>query len=177
MMKFLRLPFLFLALISLLAGLATGLNRMGWDLNIVRTSLHHGAIMVGGFLGTLISLEKIIPLKNRSLYLIPVLSGMSVIFFFCGMPRLSFSLLLLASAALTCVFIYYWLVKASMKIPVNNIEIYPQSRATAINFWSLLFLMAIPTISYFISHTDVATRAMPLTRCPPAWNDKSTPVT
>ena len=109
MTNFLRLPFLLLAMISLLTGLATGLNRMGWDLNIVRTSLHHGAIMVGGFLGTLISLEKIIPLKNRSLYLIPVLSGMSVVFFFCAMPRMSFILLLLASAALTGVFIFYWL--------------------------------------------------------------------
>ena len=109
MTNFFRLPFLILAIISLLTGLATGLNRMGWDLNVVNTSLHHGAIMVGGFLGTLISLEKVIPLKNRSLYLIPMLSGMSVIFFFCGMPQISFIFLMLASAALTGVFLYYWL--------------------------------------------------------------------
>lgn len=109
-----RLPFLLLAIVSLITGLATGLNRMGWDLNIVHTSLHHGAIMVGGFLGTLISLEKIIPLKRKFLYLIPVLSGASILFFFGHMPLISFVLLILASAGLAGVFLHYCLTEKNL---------------------------------------------------------------
>ncbi len=82
---------------------------MGWDLNILTISLHHGAIMVGGFLGTLISLEKVIPLKKKVLLAIPASSGASVILFFAGIPTASFLLLILASAALSGVFLYYFL--------------------------------------------------------------------
>lgn len=58
-MKFLRLPFLLLALISLLAGLATGLNRMAYDA-IVHTFFlgfafsmifAHGPVILPGVLG------------------------------------------------------------------------------------------------------------------------------
>ncbi len=91
----------------LLVGFATGLSRMGWDLNILATSLHHGAIMVGGFLGTLISLEKVIPLRRKILLAIPAMSGASVILFLLGIPTASFVLLVLASASLSGVFLYY----------------------------------------------------------------------
>ncbi len=92
---------------GLLAGLATGLSRMGWDVGILSASLHHGSVMVGGFLGTLIALEKVIPLKRKMLYLIPVCSGASVFVFFVGDPIYAFALLLLAALALSSVFLYY----------------------------------------------------------------------
>jgi hypothetical protein len=103
----LRAPILLLAILSLLTGLGTGLSRMGWNLGILETSLHHGAIMVGGFLGTLISLEKVIPLKRKELFTVPVLSGVSVVFFYAGLPVYSFFLLVLASLCLAGVFLYY----------------------------------------------------------------------
>ncbi len=87
--------------------MATGLSRMGWDLGILPLSLHHGAIMVGGFLGTLISLEKVIPLKHKFPVLIPLLSGMSVLAFFLDQPEISLALLVTASAGLSAVFLYY----------------------------------------------------------------------
>ena len=102
-----RLPFVLLAFSSLLIGLWSGLNRMGWDLNLARVSMHHGAIMVGGFLGTLISLEKVIPLKKKFLFLIPVMSGSSVVLFFAGWPQLSCTLLVAAACGLSAVFVYY----------------------------------------------------------------------
>jgi len=89
--------------------MATGLSRMGWDLNILKASLHHGAIMVGGFLGTLIALEKVIPLKKKLLFIIPALGGASVLFFFVGQPVTSFFLVLTASLLLVGVFFYYML--------------------------------------------------------------------
>ena len=102
-----RLPFVFLAFICLLTGLWTGLSRIGWDIFILLATAHHGAIMVGGFLGTLISLEKIIPLKKKLLFIIPVLSAFSVLFFILSQPSISTVLLILASAGLILVFLYY----------------------------------------------------------------------
>ena len=81
MINRIRLPFLFLAAASLIFGLWTGLNRIGWNLHMSGASMHHGAIMVGGFLGTLISLEKIIPLKRKFLFAVPTMSGASLLSF------------------------------------------------------------------------------------------------
>lgn len=108
MIKKERLPIVFFAMFCLLSGIWSGLNRIGWSLPVSLISAHHGAIMVGGFLGTLISLEKIIPLKKKSLYLIPVLNALSVVFFFSGQPKVSIYILAVSSIALVVVFLYYF---------------------------------------------------------------------
>jgi hypothetical protein len=97
-----------LAVLNLLAGLTAGLTRIGWELEIPRLAPSHGAIMVGGFLGTLIALEKLIPLKNKLLYLIPVLSGGSLIMFFVGMSQEAILMITTASLFLSGVFVYYY---------------------------------------------------------------------
>lgn len=107
MIKTERLPFIFLAMLCLLTGLWSGLSRIGWDIYILPVTAHHGAIMVGGFLGTLISLEKIIPLKKKGFYIIPIFSAISVLFFFLNKPFISIILLILSSAGLAIVFLYY----------------------------------------------------------------------
>lgn len=109
MINYFRLPFVFLAMGCLLLGLWSGLTRIGWDLTLISLSTHHGAIMVGGFLGTLISLEKIIPLKRKVLFFIPALSAASVVLFLLHQPLMSFFLLVFASAGLSGVFMYYLL--------------------------------------------------------------------
>lgn len=109
MIKYLRIPFLVLALLSLLTGLGAGLGRMGWDLPGLAVIPHHGAIMVGGFLGTLIILEKIIPLKIKWLYLFPLMSAGSVAAYLFSLPALSGILLISASAGLTLAFLLYLL--------------------------------------------------------------------
>jgi hypothetical protein len=108
MIKKERLPIILFAMLCLLSGLWSGLNRIGWDIALLPISPHHGAIMVGGFLGTLIALEKIIPLKKKSLYLIPVLNALSVVFFFSGQPKLSIYILVISSTSLSFVFLYYF---------------------------------------------------------------------
>jgi len=107
MLKKERLPVILFAASCLLGGLWSGLCRIGWHLGVTPVVAHHGAIMVGGFLGSLISFEKVIPLKKKVLYLIPIASACSVILFFAGMPILAFYLMTIASAALTLVFAYY----------------------------------------------------------------------
>lgn len=109
-----RLPFVFLAFICLLTGLWTGLSRIGWDIFSLPATAHHGAVMVGGFLGTLIVLEKIIPLKKKILFIIPMLSACNVLFFMLSQPAISTILLILASAGLILVFLYYLNVERSL---------------------------------------------------------------
>jgi hypothetical protein len=108
-----RLPFVILAMLSLIAGLLAGLHRIGWNLSLGGISPNHGSIMVGGFLGTLITLEKIIPLKRNILYAVPVVSGASVVLFFIGQPIYSIVSLVLASAGLSIIFFIYWIREKS----------------------------------------------------------------
>jgi hypothetical protein len=74
-----RIPFVLLAVVNLLIGLWAGLLRAGWQLPGSTFAVHHGAILVGGFLTTLIALEKVIPLKKNWLLVIPVISAGSLL--------------------------------------------------------------------------------------------------
>lgn len=68
-----------MAVINLIAGIWAGLIRIGWDLPMTPLAVHHGAIMVGGFLATLIALEKAIPLKKNIAFAVPVISALSLL--------------------------------------------------------------------------------------------------
>lgn len=65
------LPFLFLAILGLLAALWAGLMRLGWSLPALTPSLAmlHGPLMISGFLGTLIALERAVAIKLKWMYL------------------------------------------------------------------------------------------------------------
>ena len=72
------LPFLFLAILALLAALWAGLMRLGWGLPALTPSLAlaHGPLMISGFLGTLITLERAVAIKQKWMYLSPLLAGL-----------------------------------------------------------------------------------------------------
>lgn len=62
---FKKIPYLLLplALVSLGLGIWTGWLRMGWSLALPPAVAQHGALMIGGFLGTLICTERAAVLK------------------------------------------------------------------------------------------------------------------
>jgi len=72
------LPFLLLSFLALLAGLWAGLVRLGWSLPVLLPTLpvQHGPLMVSGFLGTLISLERVAALRQRWMFAAPLASGL-----------------------------------------------------------------------------------------------------
>jgi hypothetical protein len=72
------IPFLVLAILALLAALWGGLMRLGWDLPALTPSLAlaHGPLMVSGFLGTLITLERAVALKQKWMFIPPLLAGL-----------------------------------------------------------------------------------------------------
>lgn len=67
-----------LAMASLLAALWSGLLRMGWPWPLLQPTLPmaHGPLMVSGFLGTLISLERAVALDRRWAYAAPLCTGL-----------------------------------------------------------------------------------------------------
>ena len=69
----LRFPLLALGLASLFCGVWAGLLRFGWNLPQGRANLIelHGPLMVFGFLGTVISLERAVALRRPWGYLAP----------------------------------------------------------------------------------------------------------
>lgn len=78
-MSYWRIPFMLAAVLNLIAGIWAGLIRLGWNLPLTPVAVHHGAIMVGGFLATLIALEKAIPLKRNIALVVPVISALSLL--------------------------------------------------------------------------------------------------
>jgi hypothetical protein len=69
-----RAPLLAAAFLALLAAIWAGLIRIGWPLPFMgeRLAMEHGPLMVAGFLGTLISLERAVALDARWAYAAPV---------------------------------------------------------------------------------------------------------
>ncbi len=105
-MRRINLPFLFLAVLALLAGLWAGLIRLPWPLPPLRPTLPmaHGPLMVSGFLGTLIGLERAVGLSalgpgRRWVYAAPALAGLGGLLLLIGLPGLAGPLLITLGSA------------------------------------------------------------------------------
>lgn len=103
-----RIPFMLFAFANLLTGMLAGLIRMGWEFPVSGMAVHHGAIMVGGFLGTLILLEKVIPLKKKLLFAFPIINALSLLMVVPGLYSLGLLFLIIGSIGLLLVFILYF---------------------------------------------------------------------
>jgi len=96
-----------LGIASLLVAMWAGLVRMGLAIPPVERTWagRHGPLMVAGFLGTVISLERSVALKQGWTYLPPVLTGMGGLTLLLGLPaKLGVSLITLGSVGLIFVF-------------------------------------------------------------------------
>lgn len=96
----------FLALIAALWG---GLLRLGWrwPVGITTWPTFHGPLMVSGFLGTLISLERAVGIRRRWALLAPLMSAIGAFLLIVGMPQpLASVWILIASLLLVGVFIF-----------------------------------------------------------------------
>ncbi len=105
-------PMMLLAALALLAGLWAGLNRLGWAIPPLPGTItaNHGPLMVNGFLGTVICLERAVALGRnlgRRRYLIaPALSAASgAMLLVSAPPLLPRVLAVLAALALVGIFI------------------------------------------------------------------------
>jgi hypothetical protein len=72
-----RFPLMAMGMFALLSALGTALVRLGWEVPLPNYDMliAHGSLMVCGFLGTLISLERAVALNRPWAYLAPLLTG------------------------------------------------------------------------------------------------------
>lgn len=84
-----RLPLLVMGFISLAAGVGAGLLRLGWNLPFppAELALLHGPLMLSGFLGTVIGLERAVALGRRWAYGGPLLTGLGGLGILFGFPQ------------------------------------------------------------------------------------------
>jgi hypothetical protein len=111
MMGLLRFPVLACAMALLLAGMMAGLARLDWPVPLMaapeRASLH-GGLMISGFLGTLISLERAVGLGRLWAYAGPIVTAAGGIALLFGLPpEQALGLIFLGSLPLALVFIPY----------------------------------------------------------------------
>src|SRR5512145_1906340 len=70
------LPFILLAILALLFALWAGLLRLGWTLpTFDNLALLHGPLMVSGFLGVLIPLERAVAIRQKWMFAVPLIVG------------------------------------------------------------------------------------------------------
>lgn len=102
-----RFPLMALAIVCLALATWAGLLRLGWQLPLLRPALpmSHGPLMVAGFLGTLLSLERAIALDRAWGYLAPALTAVGGLFLLVdGQSVIGPLLITGGSAALLLVF-------------------------------------------------------------------------
>jgi hypothetical protein len=75
------LPFVAFSLLALLAALWAGLLRLGWSLPAFPgLAMAHGPLMVCGFLGTLIPLERAVAIRKKWMFAAPLLTALGWVF-------------------------------------------------------------------------------------------------
>ncbi|MCV9387883.1 hypothetical protein [Reichenbachiella ulvae] len=104
MKKSFLLPIMILVVASLLSGIFSGWYRLGFALPVDQIFLHHGAIMTGSFLGTLILMERIVTLQRKWLFAFPLVNVSSLLFYYMGWHQAAFLCLILGALGLFYVF-------------------------------------------------------------------------
>ncbi len=99
---------LLLVPILLVLALWSAVGRVGWEMPIPVISAKHGYLMVSGLLGTLISLERTLILKEKWWLSIPVLSALSVMMVLAGQSVFGFSLQILSALLLCLLYAKQW---------------------------------------------------------------------
>jgi len=106
-----RLVFLIPAGVALLAGLDAGLLLLGLPAPVTTAQLPdaHGMVMVLGFVGTVIALERAVALRRRLGFAAPALLGVGGLLVTTAAPlRLGQTALAAGSAALVLVYVPLW---------------------------------------------------------------------
>lgn len=109
--KTLRFPLMALGGLSLLAAIWAGLVRMDWNFAIpnLRFPEIHGPLMIVGFLGTVIGLERAVALNKPWAYGAPVFAVLSAIAQLSALPLpWSQTFSVISSAILLVIFCFLW---------------------------------------------------------------------
>jgi hypothetical protein len=97
-----RVPLLVLGFLGLVTGVGAGLARLGYGVPDVATtaSVWHGALMIGGFFGVVIALERAVAIGRVWAHLGPLLAGAGSAALIAGYPSAGAWLLFAGSVVL-----------------------------------------------------------------------------
>jgi F0F1-type ATP synthase membrane subunit c/vacuolar-type H+-ATPase subunit K len=126
-----RIPILMAGFISLLFGMSIGLARLGWSFPLSSATQFalHGPLMICGFLGTVISLERAVALGERWAYIAPLAAAAGALLLIAGVnPSIGALLAVIASAILSV---------ASIKIFSRQRELFTFTLLIAAFCWLL----------------------------------------
>jgi hypothetical protein len=107
-----RIPIFAMGFICLAFGIQGGLLRLGYDFPWLSTSVvvNHGILMVSGFLGTVISLERAVAIGKRWAYLAPLCAAFGGLSLIAGLsPFAGIALTTIASLILSIATIYIFI--------------------------------------------------------------------
>jgi hypothetical protein len=101
----LRLPLLAAGFVALALGAGAGLARMGWAFPLpdARLVAWHGPLMIAGFFGTVIGLERAVALAKPWPYLAPAASALGTLALLVALPLAAMRLFALAGLAFLAV--------------------------------------------------------------------------
>src|SRR3989304_9975483 len=103
-----RLPIVAAVILTLLAALWAALARTGWRLPQLPVPIvgMHGALMISGVFGALVSLERAVALQKRAAYVVPLLAVLGALLLVSGLPfEVGKALLVLGALGLLIVFV------------------------------------------------------------------------
>jgi hypothetical protein len=149
-----RVPMLFVGLLLMACGMWLGLVRLGWNLPLPWQDqlIAHGPLMVCGFLGTLISLERAVALGSRWGYAAPVLVAAGALMLDLD-PLGSFgpTLITAGSLVMVAIFVVVWRRHASLFVATmtlgalawtaGNVQWLGGAAIFRVVFWWLAFLV------------------------------------
>jgi hypothetical protein len=153
-----RFFFLLFAFANLIVGMLAGLGRLGWSAPVPEAYAHHGAIMVGGFLGSLIALEKVIPLKKPVFFIGPLLSAVSMVVFITGYFHEAVMMLIAAGIIFMAVYGLYLRQQYTSYLVVAFFGAACWTVGNVLLLWKKFYPMAFPWWMAFLLFTIVSER-------------------
>jgi hypothetical protein len=147
-----RVPLLVLGFASLAFGVAGGLVRLGASIPAPAGAVAlHGALMVSGFLGTVIGLERAVALGRLWAYAAPLASGLGGLCLLAGLAAPGFALLVLAAALLVAASLMVLARQPSLEMATllagavawlaGNLALY--AGVAAVPWWIAFFALTI----------------------------------
>ena len=133
-----RLPLLLLGFACLVAGVAGGLARAGVAVAPAPAVSLHGVLMICGFFGTVISLERAVALERRWAYAAPLACGAGGVAILAGAASAGFWLLALGAAVM---------LKASVMLAQRQFSLESSTLAIGAGCWligNLLLAVGVP---------------------------------
>lgn len=136
-----RIPLLVMGFFCLAAGLGAGLFRIGWHVPLPSTHLValHGPLMVSGFFGTVIALERSVALGRRWAYFGPLCSGLGGLALIAGAPPVTGAALLTLGSLI--------LLAASLQVLIRQRAMFTFTLALGAACWcvgNFLWLIGLP---------------------------------